>query len=185
MKTDHIRSALNTTGWMSVKELLWLADRAKESKVIIEVGCYLGRSTKCLADNTDGVVYAIDPWEEFYPDNKGEKHSIEPNVYPKFQENLLEHIVAGKVKPIKEYFTYIPSIKADFIFIDGDHREDSVLHDIEVAEKMLNPNGIIAGHDFGHKDWPGVKTAVYKHYGKPVELLDSIWAVTYENGKPV
>ena len=186
METDHIRAALNTTGWMNPKELIWLADVAKASKVIIEVGCYLGRSTRCLADNTEGVVYAIDPWEQFYPDNDGNKHPIEPNVYDKFVENLKDHISSGKVKPIKEFFTFIRNLpRADFIFLDGDHREFTLIEDIQNAEKMLTNDGIIAGHDYGHRDWPGVKAAVYRHYGRPVELVESIWIVRYKDGKPV
>lgn len=178
MIASHIDSARSIHGWMSNTELTWLAQMARESKVIIEVGCYLGRSTKCLADNTLGVVYAVDPWEKFYPDNEGNKHCIEPNVYPQFQKNLQEEIQTGKVIPVKEFFTYMP-IKADFIFLDGDHREDSVSYDIEVAESMILKGGIIAGHDYGHRDWPGVKKAVDYHYGKPVEIIDSIWAVRY------
>jgi len=73
-------------------------------------------------------------------------------------------------------------ITADFIFIDGDHREDSVLHDIACAERMIRPDGIIAGHDYTHEHWPGVKSAVDKYYGKRVvEMVDSIWAIKYRS----
>ena len=176
----NLERAINISGWMHGLELRYLAERAKEAKVIIEVGCYNGRSTMALADNTDGVIYAVDPWEEFYPDNDGNEHCIKANVYPQFCENLREYIQSGKVKPVKEYFTYFGQ-KADFIFLDGDHRRDTVLHDIEQAEKMILPGGIIAGHDYGHEHWPGVKEAVDSHYaGKNVEFIKSIWSVKYD-----
>lgn len=178
----NLERALSIFGWMSKRELRFLAERAKEAKVIIEVGCFVGRSTMALADNTEGIVYAVDPWEEFYPDNNGNAHDIKANVYPVFYRNLQEHIESGKVKPVKEHFTYFGQ-KADFIFLDGDHRKDTLLHDIEQAERMINSGGIIAGHDYTHSSWPGVKEAVDQHYllkGKNVELVHSIWSVKYD-----
>jgi predicted O-methyltransferase YrrM len=38
--------------------------------------------------------------------------------------------------------------KFDFIFIDGDHSTEGIKVDTEFCEKILNPNGIIAWHDF-------------------------------------
>lgn len=176
----NLERALSIHGWMSPRELHWLAEKAIQAKVIIEVGCYHGRSTRALGDNTNGIVYAVDPWEKFYPDNNGNKHCIEPDVYPQFYENMKDLILLGKVKPVKEYFTYFGQ-RADMIFLDGDHRADTLRHDIECAEKMINPGGIICGHDYTHEHWPGVKQAVDEHYnGKEIEFTSSIWSVKYD-----
>lgn len=172
--------ALSIHGWMSPRELIWLAEQASHMKVIIEVGCFQGRSTRALADNTYGIVYAVDPWEEFYPDKDGNEHCIKANVYPQFYHNLKDLIDSGKVKPVKEYFTYFGQ-RADMIFLDGDHRADTLRHDIECAEKMINPGGIICGHDYTHEHWPGVKEVVDNHYnGKTVLFMGSIWSVKYD-----
>jgi hypothetical protein len=44
--------------------------------------------------------------------------------------------------------------------IDGDHRYHSVADDIELGRVLVRDGGILAGHDWGRSDWPGVKRAV-------------------------
>lgn len=173
----ELQTASNIHGWMSANELKFLATQAQKAKVIFEYGCYKGRSTRALADNTTGIVYAVDPWDGFYPSNDGTKHCIDTNVYPEFEHNLQDHIKSGRVIPIKEFsWAFKPLFRADFIFIDGDHRFESVMDDIKHALKYINPGGIIAGHDYGDKEWYGVKQAVDLIFPK-IEQIDTIWSV--------
>jgi hypothetical protein len=169
--------ANNIKGWMSSLELEFLARAAGQSKVIVEFGCHLGRSTRALADNTEGVVFAVDPWNGNYYDNNGRPIAIlKPTAYHDFKINLKDHIDSGKVLPYKQYsFEFkLPFPYADFVFIDGDHRFEQVMQDIQIAERITRQGAIIAGHDYTHTDWPGVRKAVdlaYKEIGK----VDSIW----------
>jgi len=54
----------------------------------------------------------------------------------------------------------------DFVYLDGDHREDAVRLDLDVWFEKLKPGGIIAGHDIisgaaGEDDWGiGIRKAV-------------------------
>lgn len=45
------------------------------------------------------------------------------------------------------------------IFIDGDHRYEGVKRDIEMAQRLITPGGILAGHDYTD-EFPGVVQAV-------------------------
>jgi MMP 1-O-methyltransferase len=171
--------AKSINGWMSDLELEFLARAAKESETIVEFGCYLGRSTRALADNTKGIVYAVDPWNGVYYNNDGNPINIlKSTAYRDFGVNLRDHIDSGKVKPYKlyshEFKNLIPQGSADFVFIDGDHRKNEVLEDIQIAERLVRKGGIIAGHDYTHTDWPGVKQAVDCTY-PTVGKVDSIW----------
>lgn len=171
-----IETALSIEGWMSEIELRWLAYQAKISKIIIEFGSYMGRSTRALADNTDGIVYAVDPWDGKYYNHDGSLcDSVNTDVFDIFKSNLEDHIKSGKVIPVKDYsWAFGEPIKADLIFIDGDHRYEEVKIDIMKALRYINPKGIIAGHDYGHREWPGVRKAVDEVLGN-VSHCDSIW----------
>ena len=48
----------------------------------------------------------------------------------------------------------------DFVYLDGDHSEAAVAGDIRLWRPLVKPGGILAGHDYGHPDFPGVKQAV-------------------------
>ena len=60
------------------------------------------------------------------------------------------------------------------VFIDGDHRYEEVKLDIIHALGLIRSGGIISGHDYSHKTWPGVKRAVDEVLGT-VHHCDSIW----------
>lgn len=166
-------------GWMSNSELEWLARMAKGKTVIIEFGCYMGRSTRALADNSSGLVFAVDPWTDEYFDKDGKKAKIlRTDSYEQFKANLADVIRSGQVEMIRCKSSEFPMIEegiADFVFIDGDHRYEEVKKDILIAQKLVRFGGVIAGHDYTYvSDWPGVKQAVDEFY-PDVNQCDSIW----------
>lgn len=168
---------------MTRDELVWLAERARTCQVIVEAGCWKGRSTRALADHCPGLVIAVDPWSGTYYADDSSVHRIKTDVLHDFSANLHEHIVSGRVLPLQLPFVHAgPSIRAvirqpaDLVFIDGDHRYDAVRADIDVALALLRPGGILAGHDYGHRDWPGVRRAVDARWSCAARC-DSIWWV--------
>jgi predicted O-methyltransferase YrrM len=64
----------------------------------------------------------------------------------------------------------------DFIFVDGDHRTESVLRDIEAWRPKIRDGGLLCGHDVG---WDSVQKALdqavpdYTRVGH-----DGCWACT-------
>lgn len=163
-------------GWMNDNELEWLTEHAKECQTITEFGCYLGRSTRALADNCPGVVYAVDPWDGVYYNDDGSRATwLNTEVFDIFSHNLADHIASGKVFPVKEFsWAFRPHIRMDLVFIDADHRYEEVKNDIVHALGMVKSGGIISGHDYSHSTWPGVKQAVDELLGT-VKHCDSIW----------
>lgn len=48
----------------------------------------------------------------------------------------------------------------DFVYLDADHSEAGVLADLGAWALKVRPGGVLAGHDYGHPDFPGVQRAV-------------------------
>ena len=139
-----ISKALLVEGWMTPDELYWLANHAAEHKVIVEFGCYYGRSTRALADHCPGTVYAVDNWEMLWEANK---------TFPAFQKNMVG--TKARVVPVIanhaeiEHWIYKRPTMA---FIDGDHRYDYASRDIEFWKIWMAKPGLICGHDSGMTD---------------------------------
>lgn len=181
-----IARAESIFGWMSRAELLWLADHARAAQAVIEIGSFLGRSTRALADHCRGQVYAVDPWDGYLNDDDTQAKWITkagggswPTIRAAFEDHLVDHIATGRVVPVA-----LPSTTAiarfagmavDLVFIDGDHRYDACKRDIELYAPHVRPGGILAGHDYSHKSWPGVARAVDELLGPAVERCGTIW----------
>lgn len=177
----NIERALTIDGWMSEEELIFLAQQAEIARLIVEFGCYKGRSTRALADNTSGIVIAVDPWDGVYYANNNSVHGIKTDVFDEFKANLLDQIHIDRVVPYRMYSQdFYTAASPGFVFIDGDHRYETVKHDIELAFKIMRNGGILAGHDYTHTDWPGVKQAVDEIFPK-VNVIDSIWWIHVES----
>lgn len=52
----------------------------------------------------------------------------------------------------------------DLIYVDGDHRFDFALHDLESSWKSLNPGGLLIFDDYGNSDTPDVTKAAKRFY---------------------
>ena len=170
-------------GWMTDNELEWLANTARDKQVIVEFGSHCGKSTRALADNSPitSRIYAVDPWSGEYKDTENKQWDVlGGSRWNDFQQNLFNYINAGKVIPVRMLSTdfRLPNDKADFVFIDGDHRYEAVLDDIVNAMTWMKPGGILSGHDYNHEAWPGVAQAVNEFFGKEnVNVHGTIWWV--------
>lgn len=179
-----ISRALKIPGWMEPEELEWLAAQAQVKVAILEVGSFLGRSTRALADNTPGTVHAVDMWlgsPEIL--RQYSKLGGPAGVFELFRVNT-QDLLGTKLFPVMT-----PSASAsqifpiplfDMIFLDGAHDFYSVLADISNWSKCLKAGGLLCGHDY--KDaFPGVKLAVDSLIPNR-HLLEgqSIWWATLE-----
>ncbi len=178
-----ISRAAAITGWMSEPELTWLAERAQRSRCIVEIGSYQGRSTRALADHTEGIVYAVDPWT---PMPNMAEYGVLESTLPAFEANLSDHLATGRVRAMPATFEKalvalrLCGATPDLIFIDGDHEGASVWRDVGHALELLmsaESPAVLAGHDYGSEWWPDVKTVVDTRFGSLAQFCDSIWWV--------
>jgi len=60
----------------------------------------------------------------------------------------------------------------DFVYIDAEHKYDSVRADIHAWLPKVRPGGKIAGHDYGMAD---VSRAVHETFGESIALAGATW----------
>ena len=139
---------------------------------IIEIGSYEGATTE-LFMNYCSLLYSIDPYAE------GEDCGQET------PEDLAaaEQVMMNRMRDYGNAFHHykLPSLRAarliqngsaDLVYIDGDHRHDSVVADIKAWLPKVKSGGYIAGHDY--YDW--IKQAVIETIGTPDEtFIDGSW----------
>jgi predicted O-methyltransferase YrrM len=163
-------------GWTTDEELKFLAERAAISTDIAEIGCWKGRSTKVLLDNTKGKVYAIDHfkgtdkekdvWSGILADGE--------DIYAEFRKNVgnpdnLEVLRMGS----GDAAASIKDASLDMLFIDGDHTYSGVIQDIDNYLPKMRKGGTICGHDY-NMGFPDVIRAVHDRFDR-VSTVGTIW----------
>jgi hypothetical protein len=150
---------------MQKEELDWLARQAKTHNRIVEIGSCLGRSSRALADNTYGRVTCVDTWGsvELRPDPANAVADFEL-----FQHNCGDLIESDKIRPVQMKSIHAAAHFRDLgesfnmIFIDAAHDYENVNADIGAWLTVLEPGGLICGHDFYR--YSGLDEAVLRHF---------------------
>lgn len=136
-------------------------------KVVIEVGCWAGASTRHMASllSEGGVVYAVDHWKgsiEHQP-GQGWWSPILPKLYEQFLSNVIHAQLTDKIIPVRmsslEASKHLAHISADLIYIDASHDYQSVYDDLNAWYPLLKEGGILSGDDWGY---PDICKAVYQ-----------------------
>lgn len=198
----ELERALAISGWMDPLDLEWLGEQACTHSRIVEVGSFIGRSTRVLADNTPGWVMAFDDWrgprdasikvttegsataEYMQFDEFVEKKHVD--LYWAFTHNLADAIDSGKVKVVKgnhadtsvlpvEFLRGSDEEKPDMVFIDGNHAYEDVKRDIDIWRYRIAKGGLLCGHD---ASFDGVMKALIECFGRWNQVpLTDIWSV--------
>jgi predicted O-methyltransferase YrrM len=153
-------------GWYSNKtEIEWVIKR-NNVKTIIEVGSWLGLSTRHMATciPEDGIVYAVDHWKGSIEHQAGQWASTPgldlENLYAYFLSNAIHAGLAHKIIPVRMDSLQAAAelnVLADLVFIDASHDEESVYKDLNAWYRHVKPNGIFCGDDWV---FTGVRKAV-------------------------
>jgi predicted O-methyltransferase YrrM len=130
-----------------------MVEKFSDESHFVEVGCHKGRSSLYLAIEV-----------------LNSKKNIKLDFIDIWDGNLFE-IFSKNMEPVKEKYTAykLASKEAselysnkslDFVFIDANHNYEFVYEDIKIWLPKIKSGGILAGHDYNHPVWPGVKKAV-------------------------
>jgi len=137
------------------RELIQLVNEL-DFKVGAEVGVSFGYFSKHILENTNMVLYSIDPWEKNIElGNPEQAYESTQQILKQFGEKSI--IIKGYSPEVCDKFQ---DNSVDFVYIDGLHTYEAVKADLDGWYSKVKTNGIIAGHDYSIKDWIGVVMAV-------------------------
>ncbi len=149
-------------GWFGNGDNLEKIINEKQPQVVIEVGSWLGLSTRFIAGNIpEGAkVYAVDTWRGSPQESVHLQDPRLPYLYQLFLSNVKHAGLADKIIPIRMDSLEAAKalkVKADLIYIDASHDTASVLADILHWYPHLKPDGVMCGDDWF---WDTVRLAV-------------------------
>ncbi|MFV8749374.1 class I SAM-dependent methyltransferase [Nannocystaceae bacterium ST9] len=152
---------------------------------IVEVGCWLGRSTTWVARlcrSFAAELICVDSWagssdrfDAAYRDQVARR-----DVEAEFRGHLdaLGVSATCRRESSQAAAAELAAGSIDLVFLDGSHDRDAVAADLAAWRSRLRPGGIMAGHDFGERH-PGVVEAVEAFadaQGRTIErAAGSVW----------
>lgn len=156
MRKDELIAAIDgIDGWLADDEAWALHRIAHDAPgtdpLIVEIGSWMGRSTIAMAlafaERGTGTVVAVDPHAGGYLRTE---HAMDS--WSAFERNVAAAGVEAHVRPI-----VAQSVDArrqvegpiDALFVDGLHRYETVMLDIDTWEDALRPGATVAFHDYG------------------------------------
>lgn len=175
--------------WMTETETLWLIERAKQSKVFVEVGCWTGITTRNIATHApETQIFAVDHFQ-------GSPEHLDPasGNYVAFLKNphwliaeARRNVEGLKVQIIPfdshRAARLLPERSADTVFIDASHDYEHVKADIEAWLPVVRSGGILCGHDYDY-GWQGVVRAVNESFLEAERVPGtSIWEYRVTHG---
>lgn len=154
----------------------------KNARLIVEVGSWLGRSTRFLADLAPRAkVIAIDHWQGS-PEHTDDPELIPllPVLYETFLAETWDYrqrvipVRAGSVDGMRHVAE--SNLQPDLVYIDADHGYEAVKADVTAALDLF-PRAVLVGDDW---NWPGVQKAVEevaKGRRLKLEVLHTAWRI--------
>jgi predicted O-methyltransferase YrrM len=149
--------------------------------LIIEVGTWLGGSAINMArllrqrGLNESCIVCIDTWlgaaEHYVHEDHRKVMKLKdgrPTFYEDFLQNVVDHGVESFILPFSiassaaaDAFNQI-GVKADLVYLDGDHSERGFRADMDLYWDITRPGGVVIGDDF---DWESVRN----------QMIDFAW----------
>ncbi|MET4661910.1 hypothetical protein ABID80_005661 [Streptomyces sp. PvP037] len=145
---------------------------------ILEIGTLYGMFSAGLIrmmerDGRSPSVTIVDPFAgvQLQP---GTPRRSDPSGTPVDEDAVRTNLAlagpAGVAARVQRGFSEDPATRAavsdrryGVIVVDGDHSAEGVAKDLEWAEEIAAPGGIVVLDDFGDPKWPGIEEALDKH----------------------
>ena len=134
-------------------------------QVVVELGTWLGASAIAMARSVrrwGGTVTCVDTWAGDLNEDGGSLADRSPLMLWSCARSMVEAGISASIRLIPattaaaaKYWTQ----PIDFLYIDADHGYRAVLADLHAWVPHVRPGGLIAGDDYRHPLYPGVRQA--------------------------
>jgi hypothetical protein len=135
-------------GWFPRWNTELLLPKVKNKKIVVELGSWLGRSTREWLSNSDAQVICIDTWGGSKEHIGNKKLTTLYDTFLSNQEEWKDRVFPVRMNTVKgmaEVFKY--GLEPDFIYIDASHQYEDVYTDVSLAYNYF-PNAFICGDDW-------------------------------------
>lgn len=178
-RLDIARFYKNIPGYLSMSDIIvlnaLLEPYANVGTIGIEVGSLHGKSSYTIAKTINpGILYCIDPWDNFESYDTAHEKIIEFSSFPrKGTKNSLDFFLEN-VKECKNIYTIqgrSPQCvlqwtkPIDFIFLDGLHQNPNDRENIDFWITKIKKGGLLIGHDY-------YTNGLYRDIKENVEYLE-------------
>ncbi len=114
-----------------------------------EIGVQKGKFAEVLCRAISELsLTAVDPWREYGQDEYVLSDEDHAEGEAQARARLAAYDVTFKTEPSAVAVQTISPESLDFVYIDGNHTFDYVMHDLIEWSKRVRPGGIVAGHDY-------------------------------------
>jgi predicted O-methyltransferase YrrM len=166
-------------GWFDFQQTYDLiASKVGPGDVVVEVGCYLGKSTAYLSSKVlpDVTIIAVDNFPYFAP--IADRVDAREDLYGCFVSNMLQCKCSNVIPLRTTSLTASKLVRNDLaaVFLDDDHTYEAVKAGINAWLPKVRAGGVAAGHDFG-AEHHGVKQAVEELLAGKFTLIGQCWVV--------
>lgn len=185
---QHIYENIN--GYLRENNIILLDKVISEldsDAVWVELGSWTGKSAAyCIVElyNQKKLkeFHCVDTWKGSEDTNQKDFEIVKKNkLFDVFKNNLkpVENLYTTHKMMSWEAAKYFKEESVNFVYIDADHRYESVLKDLEAWWPKIKPGYYIGGDDYT-KGHPGVQKATtdfFKKIGLRVKKLGRGWIV--------
>jgi predicted O-methyltransferase YrrM len=166
-------------GWLGEGTELMLAQAlSPKTRVVVELGAWLGMSTRYIADHApQATVISVDHWRGS-PEHQTQEHfqKLLPRLYETFQARCWDY--RERVVPLK--MTTLDGLRAvaeagvepDLVFVDAEHSYEAVTAELTLIRQLF-PGTTVGGDDY---DWQEVREAVDRYARRHALVVDRFGA---------
>jgi hypothetical protein len=150
-------------GWLGAgTDLLLSRVLSPDSHLVVELGAWLGMSTRFIANHAPrATIVSVDHWEGS-PEHKNQERfqKLLPRLYETYLArcwDYRERIVPLRMSTEDGLRTVAEAgLQPDFVYVDAEHSFEAVTAELSLARQLF-PRAVLGGDDY---DWRGVRQAV-------------------------